>query len=317
MKFSTGWFSKLLHFRRGKADETAAAGEGAQREADTIEPPAEPAKPGLRERLLGMFKRGKAEQTDDEPGQPAEEPQTEVLPETQPGPMAGSEEAVDVGAGIGTEMSKPGLWTRLIGMFRWRPKIGEAGAQADATELFSWGEGEGQPQRVVQAAEKVAQAAGKDSDKRKQAEGSEFPEEGEELPAPGLGARVAKLLKKKIVLLALLLGIIMIGMATGGLLLYQQRQHEKARIEALEKKNKQLESENKKLQAVKQKPVAVPRKVPAKTAEREASPNAGDASDQGPGKPAGSSDDCTVNNKASAAEVLKRCIENFNAADRR
>lgn len=372
MKFSTDWFSKLLRFRRSKVDEIAAEGEKIRSEADEgIEPSAGLATPGWRERLLNFFKRGKVESTD-ESGQETEELPTEVLPKTQPSPVAGGEEAaedvVEIGSkpglwtrwrerllsllkrgkveladesGPGAEEQrtqvlpktqpslvsggeevaeedvqvnfKPGLWARLLGMFRRRKETEEGGSAVDATELFSWGEGEGRP-----AAEQRTQVADKGSDKRKQLKDSEVEEDDEESSVPALGQRIGNLFKKKIVVLGLLLGVIMIGIATGGILIYKQRQHVKAQLEALEKKNKQLEAENRKLQVVKQKSAAMARNVPSKPAESEAGQNVGAASDQGAGNQAGSSaDDCTVNNKASAADVLKRCIENFNAADRR
>lgn len=358
MRFSAGWFKKLFFFAN-KREKTSLTDEaGSSREKVVAEAEEVIEKASLRKRLMGLFRRGKN-------GLP-DESESAGQDDTQAEPEAIVNSGIDVAAPIdnagsdGGEVEalpRPGVFARLIGIFRLRKKVGEvveagekdaghvaenkndqqpgteeapkkslwarlsavfkrkSGEQsaadlADAGELFSWGEGEA----AAPVAGKVAQIEKGKKDERgesKTTDKKDSIEEGEESPPPGFGRRVSALIREKKVWIPLLLVIIGTAVFAVSLTFYQLRTREHARMLALEKKNKQLQEENKKLQPLKNQTVAKPSKAPA-TASRN------NQASGGPGTSSGqdATDDCTVKDKASAAEVLKRCIDSFNATDR-
>ncbi len=191
-----------------------------------------------------------------------------------------------------TGTSKKNLWTRLRSIFKRKSKEQSAADLADAAELISGDEGK-------------SAKVGKGRDEESAVEGGE---EGQ--PPTGLGARIGALVRKKIIWIPLLLTIIGSIVFVVSLKLSEPRALERTQMLELEKKNKQLQEENKKLQALKKKTVIQPSKALGAPSQNKPAGSA-DAARQD------SSDDCTINNKASAAEVLKRCIESFNATDQR
>jgi hypothetical protein len=190
-----------------------------------------------------------------------------------------------------SETPKNNLWTGLRSVFKRKSKEQSAVDLADAAELIPGGEGK-------------SARVGKGRDDES-VEGGE-----EEQPPTGLGARIGALVRKKIIWIPLLLVIIGSIAFVVSLKLSELRALERTQMLELEKKNKQLQEENKKLQALKKKTVIQPSKALGAPSQNKPAGSA-DAARQD------SSDDCTINNKASAAEVLKRCIESFNATDQR
>lgn len=364
MKFSAGWFKKLFPFA-GKREETPLTDEaGAALEETVAEAEEIIEKPGLRKRLMGLFKREKYNQPEESESIGQDEPQavpaTKVLTDVEaaaPIDEAGNGEEVEA-------LPKPGIFARLMGSFRRRKKAVEAEANeedagqvaenkdddqpatedaprkglwallkavfsrksskqsaaelADAGELFSWGEGQaavavdekGKKEGKVEKVEKAEKGKGGAKEDAKPADQKVASEE-EEQPVAGFGARIGVLARNKKVWILLLLVSVIAVVLVVSLTLYQMRTREHARLLELEKKNKQLQEENKKLQAPKKQTITQPPKGP------EAPLKNNRAGNQAPGKGSDSTDDCTVSNKEDAAEALKRCIDSFNAVDRR
>lgn len=345
MRFAAEWFKKLFSFT-GKRKETSLTGEaGTSLEEIVAESKEAVEKPNLRKRLLALFKRAENSQPEESETIVQDEPQAvpesdvemaapideagnseeaEVL--SKPGIFARlmdifrrKEKAVETEANkedagqaaewkddeqLGTEEApKKGLWARLRTVFSRKSREQSAAELADAGELFSWGEG--------QAAVPVAEKGKKDEKADSKFEDKKGIVEEGELPAPRFGARIGALARNKKVWVLLLLVTIVIAVLAVSLTLYQMRTREHARMLELEKKNKQLQEENKKLQAPKKQAITQPPKgpeVPAKI-NRAGNPGGEKGND--------STGDCTVSNKENAAEVLKRCIDGFNAMDRR
>ena len=342
MRFTAEWFKQLFSFA-GKREKTSLTDEaGASLEGIVAGAEEAVEKPSLRKRLRGLFRRGKTSQPEEGETIGQDEPQAE--PETK------AESAVDEAGNNGKDedvLPRPGVFARLMGVFRRRKKAVEteekeagqvaekkdgeqpgleeapkkglwarlrallsrksskqsAADLADAGELFSWGEG----QEAVPVAEKDKKDEKGDSKSTdKKGEGEE-----EEPPATGFGARIGVLARNKKVWVLLLLVTIVIAVLAVSLTLYQMRTREHARMLELEKKNKQLQEENKKLQAPKKQAITQPPKGPEVPAKNNRAGN------QGGEKGNDSTGDCTVSNKENAAEVLKRCIDGFNAMDRR
>lgn len=357
MRFSAEWFKKLFSFA-SKREETSLTDEaGSSHEKMVAEAEAEEVieKPSLRKRLMGLFRRGKIGPSVEGESTWQDEPQAEPETKTQSGTEAAApiDEAGDDG-GEAEALPRPGIFARLIGIFRLRKKVSEAEAGeedagqvaekkgdeppgteevpqkklwarlsavfkrkssgqsaadlADAGELFSWGEG----QAAAPVEEKSAKIEKGKKDEKGDAKTTDKKDslEDEEPTPPGFGTRISTLIRKKKVWIPLLLVIIGTVVFAVSLTLYQLRTREYARMLALEKKNKQLQEENKKLQATKKQTVAQPSKVPAAPSQNNQADGSGTSAAQD------STDDCTVKNKASAAEILKKCIDNFNATDR-
>lgn len=348
MRFAAEWFKKLFSFAR-KREETSLAGEaGASLEKIVAEAEEIIEKPGLRKRLMGLFKRVKTSQPEESGTIGQDEPQAEAETKAQsdaeaaaPIDEAGNngededvlprlgvfarlmgvfrrrkkaveteeEEAGQVAEKKGDEQPasegkpKKGLWARLRALLSRKSSKQSAADLADAGELFSWGEG----QEAVPVAEKDKKDEKGDS---KSADKKETVEE-EEPPAPGFGARIGVLARNKKVWVLLLLVTIVMAVLAVSLTLYQMRTREHARMLELEKKNKQLQEENKKLQTPKKQTMTQPPKG------LEAPTKINQVGNPGIGKGSDSTDDCTVSSKDQAADVLKRCIDSFNAMDRR
>lgn len=365
MRFSAAWFKKLFSFasKREKTSLTDEADLSHEKIVTEAEEVIE--KPSLHKRLMGMFRRGKTglpvESESAGQDKPHAEPETEVQPEIEA--AAPIDEAGKDGGEV-EALPKPGVFARLMGVFRRRKKASEAEAAgeedagqivektgqvaekkgdeqpgteeapkkglwtrlravfsrkfskrsaadlADAGELFSWSEGQA-------AAPMVEKAAKAEKDKKDEKGDSKSTDnkssiEEEEQPAPGFGARIGPLLRNKKVWILLLLLLVTIGMLVFAVsfTLYKWRAREHVQVLELEKKNKRLQEENKKLQAPKKQTVTQPPKVP------EAPSQNNRAGNPGASKGNDSTDDCTVSNKANAAEVLKRCIDSLNAMDR-
>ena len=350
MRFTAEWFKQLFSFA-GKREKTSLTDE-AGASLEEIVAGAEEAveKPSLRKRLMGLFKRVKISQPEESETIGQDEPQAES--ETKAQSDAEVAAPIDEAGNNGEDedvLPRPGVFARLMGVFRRRKKAveteeneeaagqvaekkggGQPGLEeapkkglwarlrallsrksskqsaadlADAGELFSWGEGQ-EAAPVVEKGKKDEKGDSKSTDKK--GEGEE-----EEPPATGFGARIGVLARNKKVWVLLLLVTIAIAVLAVSLTLYQMRTREHARMLELEKKNKQLQEENKKLQAPKKQAITQPPKGPEVPAKNNRAGN------QGGEKGNDSTGDCTVSNKENAAEVLKRCIDGFNAIDRR
>lgn len=260
-------------------------------------------KPGIFARLMGSFRRRKkaveAEANEEDDGQVAEKKDDD---------QSATEDA-----------SKKGLWTRLKAVFSRKSSKQSAAELADAGELFSWGEGQAavavdeksKKEGKAEKAEKGKGGAKEDAKEDSKPADQKVAAEEEEQPVAGFGARIGVLARNKKVWILLLLVSVITVVLVVSLTLYQMRTREHARLLELEKKNKQLQEENKKLQAPKKQTITQPPKG------SEAPLKNNRAGNQGTGKGNDSTDDCTVSNKEDAAEALKRCIDSFNAVDRR
>lgn len=355
MRFTAEWFKKLFSFASKRRETSLTDEADLSHEESVAEAEIIIEKPSLRKRLMGLFSREKTglpvESESAGEGEPEAEPETKVQSDLR---AAAPIDATGNDGGEVEALPKPGIFARLIGIFRLRKKLGEAEAGeentgqvaekkgdeqpgteevpkkglwtrlstifkrksgeqsaadlADAGELFSWGEGQAAAPVTGKAA-KIEKGKKGEKGNSKTTDKKDSVEE-EEPPTPGFGARVGALIRKKKVWIPLLLVIVGTLVFAVSLTLYQLRTREHARLVVLEKKNKQLQEENKKLQAPKKQTVAQPYKAPAAPSGNSQAGASGTSAGQD------TSDDCTVKNKSSAAEVLKRCIDNFNATNR-